>query len=117
MRHGSQRWEALESAAMEADAGEYSPSAPNRGQLHVIYSAFEEQEHTGTLWLGIQAYLSIYCPLLHLLFVCSAVRCFWNELSVHKLRQKSADVTEQKRPKRWLKMVHTAGSPTSVVST
>lgn len=102
---------------MEADAGEYSPSAPNRGQLHVIYSAFEEQEHTGTLWLGIQAYLSIYCPLLHLLFVCSAVRCFWNELSVHKLRQKSADVTEQKRPKRSLKMVHTAGSPTSVVST
>lgn len=102
---------------MEADAGEYSPSTPNTEHLHVIYSAYEEQERSGTLELRIQAYLSIYCPLLHLLFVCSTVRCFWNELSVHKLRQKSTDVTEQQQPKRWLKMVHKASSPTSVVST
>lgn len=37
------------------------------------------------LWLGVCAYLSLYCPLLHLVFVCSAVCCFWNELSVDKL--------------------------------
>lgn len=44
MRHGSQQWEALESAAMEADAGEYSPSAPSTEHLHVIYRVYEEQE-------------------------------------------------------------------------
>lgn len=31
--------------------------------------------------------LSLHCPFLPLLFVCTGVCCFWNELRAHKLQQ------------------------------
>lgn len=39
--------------------------------------------------------LSLHCPLLHLVFFCTAVRRFWNELSVYKLERnkREEDVT------------------------
>lgn len=57
-----------------------------RIKLTALESRFQGTEDW---WFSNRAYLGLHTPLLDLVFVCTAVCSFWNELSVYKLQQKT----------------------------